>query len=101
MDWKEFLKPTWKKVILTIFLILFGIFGSSFIPLSIELPGRSVPVSFVILFWPSFIFNPCSRNEYMFPFCEIVGIGYFIAPVIYLYLLSCFIIWIYNKVKKK
>ena len=102
MNWKEFLKPDWRKVVITIVLLLFGIFGSSFIPLSVELPGRSVPVFFIILLWPSLIFTCVPTKGGII--CRLYGIdiyiGYFIT-ILYLYLLSCLIVWIYNKHLKK
>jgi hypothetical protein len=99
---KEFLKPEWRKMVLTIIFLLFAIFGSPFIPLSVELPGRSVPVFAIILLWPSFIFTCIPTKGGVI--CRLYGIeiyiGYFIT-ILYLYFLSCLIVWIYNKVKKK
>jgi len=84
MNWKEFLKPEWRKVILTaiLFLLILWLGYPHFYPLDfyemacVKIEGGGC--------FPSFE-NPIS----------------FIIDVIIWYLLSCPMAWIYDKVKKK
>jgi len=86
MNWKEFLKPDLKKVIT---FIIIAVLGISYIFLFRVLAGLS------ILDLPSvLIFGVLIENYYEFGRAILVN-------VLYWYVLSCLIIWIYNKVKKK
>lgn len=113
MNWKEFLKPQKKKLTLFIIIIVIScIFGFFYMPLiggfvvyrnvflipfgSQELKcngGCSVP-------------QECPEEMVLCPIRNIIDYllnepHYFVITVIYWYLLSCIIIWIYDKVKKK
>jgi len=108
MNWKKFLKPTKVKIIITlaIFLILYS---STLIyiyaPISVfyrvlTLNKIEVIGNFHIVL--NYIINPS------YPAFQNISIGYFILDLVYLpllflywYVISCFIVWICNKVKKK
>jgi len=86
MIWKEFLRPDLKKVIT---FIIIAVLGISYIFLFSLLSGLS------ILDLPSvLIFGVLIGNYYEFGRAILVN-------ALYWYVLSCLIIWIYNKVKKK
>jgi len=117
MNWKEFLKPDWRRIV--IFLVLTTIFFvdnfySSMsrhpcpLPLCsnpISLPWRSCPVcsirfsdylSGIIYYaiYPSVLL-------YYFPSISSLTVILLAIQLIYFYFLSCLIIWIYDKKFKK
>ena len=77
MNWKEFLKPNWKKII--IFVIIFIITHTEEIP--------SV--------W-KYVYQQVLINYGAISFTFIL-----IIDALIIYFLSCLIVWIYDKVKKK
>jgi len=102
---KQFLKPDWKKIsAFVIFLILYLI-GVFYVFVFMEyVPKPSwllvFDVFMMILALPMYIF------QILFPVMEFeIGILIIIVAysllIIYWYLLSCLIVWIYDKVKKK
>lgn len=103
MDWKEFLKPNWRKIILCIILIFWVSIG--FLILFISVGSKSSNLIsyliFSILVLPSI---PFYNNLFLtllllyFKF-GIILIGGLI--IFYSYLLSCTIIHIFNNIKKK
>jgi len=108
MNWKEFLRPTKEKIIIVfaIFLILYAlnltypyIILSSFYRIltlgKIEVIGNF----FIVL---NYIINPS------YPAFQYISISNFVIDLanlplllLYWYLLSCAIVWIFEKVKKK
>ena len=86
MDWKEFLKPDWKKIVITVILTILTNW-----------------ILFPSFFWIEFDINPyincLGENCYVKP-AKIPNILILILFVFY-YLLSCFIVWVYNKHLKK
>jgi len=94
MSWKEFLKPNWRKIGLTIlFIILLFIFSGYWLPRS-------------DFFWIQTIMGDClGRGGMMGPcpflFEQTPNLNAFILIFVLGYLISCLIICIYDKVKKK
>lgn len=97
MNWKDFLKPDCRKVILfmIIYLVLpwplfFGEDCISYPYLAAEVCIRGpifIPIIFLIL---------------MFESSDIIGQSHLILSYIIIsYLLSCLMVWIYDKVRKK
>ena len=101
MSWKGFLKLDKRKIVVFVIIIIIKLFLFSFSMLTGVLniqrgePGyeeyqramteqKIAWIILTILDWPILI--------------PVIGL---ILDVIWLYLLSCLIIWIYNKVKKK
>lgn len=90
MNWKQFLKPDWRKIIIVLIFLIAPthrevIFGSDVYLLGVPLPCLSVS-------W-SFVGNRIDGLHTIPIFLLIdIAIGY---------LIGCFIIWIYDKVKKK
>jgi len=110
MNWKQFLKPDWKKIVIftIIFLItpLPGFWSNMDVflynqkcpkcPLPTPLSGEMDSNIMKMLINPNEFYNV--RSFYY----DITGNPfYFISLLIIFYLLSCLIIWVYNKVKKK
>jgi len=98
MSLKQFLKPNWRKII--IFVILFAI---------IPLPARFCkdPPSCIDPSGCCWIFIPFG-NLLSLSIILSVGVGgdlitiiFMLITIIISYLLSCIIVWIYYKVKKK
>jgi len=83
MNWKEFLKPEWRKIVL--FIIL------------------SILISVYVYDW--LLNNVVVCKALVCPTVEQVAqenmIRFLPFILIISYFLSCFILWIYNKVKKK
>ena len=82
MNWKEFLKPDWRKIVITILLM---ILPTIFIKGITDI-FHSCPVGMIncppLFDWESFMVM-------------------FTISLIITYLLSCLIVWIYDKLKKK
>jgi len=96
MKIKQFLKLDWRKIVLFIifliltFILVFGTFG---IP-----PSKREVEDWIIVFLFYFLAFPIELTAYLDP---ILGFSGFIINIVYLYFLSCLIVWIYDKVKKK
>ena len=78
MNVKQFLKPDWRKIVLTIVLMI-------------------IPSLFITSY--SIYVASCVGCGYFFNF-ESFGI-LFVISLIITYLLSCFIVWVYDKFRKK
>lgn len=95
MNWKEFIKPDWKKIVIFVVLHVLIIF---IIPLAFFTNGYVVSLGDIIP-WPlRVILNPALLSY------GARGMGSLLLyPFLWLYwyLLSCLIVWIYDKVKKK
>ncbi|OIO45419.1 MAG: hypothetical protein AUJ24_00695 [Parcubacteria group bacterium CG1_02_36_42] len=101
MSYKEFLKPDWRKIV--IFIVLF--FLSNAIP---YIPIKDCSLEFGGCDWelcqPSLFY--CKHTEaaqyYLGienPWIQMILILFFMF--VFPYLLSCLIIWVYDKLKKK
>ena len=96
MNWKGFLKPDWKKII--IFIILLIIFLPFKYVVSAALPiiwagrGLPLPIYIDILVGEGMVWTTIN-----YPLLGVL----LIIDLIFWYFLSCFIVWIYDKVKKK
>lgn len=77
MNWKEFLKPDWRKIVITIFLYISDYFA-------VPIPYHSIQVltKSAIVLWLSIAI--------------MVFYDLFLS-----YLISCFIVWFYDKMKKR
>jgi len=103
MNWKQFLKPDWRKITIFVIIILPSIIVEACVNnlLSCQLISASfgyVLVLFTLLVFPIFLLF------------KIIGIPYqaflpwvlvLIINLLYEYILSCLIIWIYDKFRKK
>ena len=95
MNWKEFLKPDWRKL-LTLFILEF------FITFIILLFGYSIPTWVVYLAAPNVFYLENTVSSALST--EALSFHGSLSDVIvlfYRYILSCFIVWIYDKVRKK
>ena len=99
MNIKQFLKPNWRKFvimgILTMILFLSAMLVSAADNPQIE-GYLNIPEVVVLVFFAVVIV--------LFPFSELTYFPDFLALtfiIIYWYFLSCLIVWIYDKVKKK
>lgn len=106
---KEFLKPNRRKVVVFVILLfiityVINILTEFVFKLIVE-PYLGKPYSYIdsIFGLPTFYFQECVLDRYSagyvcnYRFDSIV----FIANLIIWYLISCLLIWIYDKVKKK
>jgi len=94
MNWKEFLKPDWRKII--IFLVVLSIFSFT----TIVFLFMNEPLTFFDCFpkqCSSGVYDELHNIYVWRPFLS----EYLPISLVIIYLLSCFIIWIYDKVKKK
>ena len=85
------MKPDWRKIVVFVILVILScMVPNHFIILPIYCEGRSfgIPLSFY-----------CSI-EGPFNFNIFVGRNLF-ADIIFWYLFSCLIVWVYDKVKKR
>jgi len=98
MTLKQFLKPDWRKIVIIIFIIISLLIPWVFMRTG---PGTGMDIEHFTFFLFSWIFLP------LFQPCGYISgsicstIPFFVIHVIYWYFLSCLIIWIYDKVKKK
>jgi hypothetical protein len=95
MNWKKFFKPDWRKIAIFFVLLILTIF-------SVQACGQITPAfSYNLLFAPFYFYNILNRQYFDFySNCDTSYIP-LIFSTIYWYLLSCLIIWIYEKTKKK
>ncbi len=102
-DWKEFLRPTKGKIIVLGLLILislvsFYVYDTSQILCSPSIYGGCPPrygflfSIFLISFWPSLIF--------LRPMNLINLFATLLFSIVWIYFLSCLIVFAYNKTKK-
>ncbi|OGI12138.1 hypothetical protein A3K64_02280 [Candidatus Micrarchaeota archaeon RBG_16_36_9] len=104
MSWKKFLKPDWRKIIVFIFLFLIsssyridpkGI-NDYFYEISIEYYFWGLPIPFYsCMFLEEYLVSPLTPS----PICNI-AFELLIPNLIFWYLTSCLIVWIYDKFRK-
>ena len=87
MNWKEFLKPDLRKIVLTFVFISIAIYFASIIA---PIEGIGKILAFIFLF-------PIYVDVRLLS----LGSVTLIVEVFWLYVLSCLIIWIYDKMKKR
>lgn len=95
MGIKQFLKPNWRKIVTFIIFLLLTfilVFGSFALP-----PSKRGKEYYIVLFLYYFLAFPIELTAYSDPILGLLG---FIINIIYLYFLSCLMVWIYDKLKK-
>jgi len=95
MNFKQFLNPDWRKIVIFIIFLLLTfilVFGSFALP-----PSKRGEEYYIVLFLYYFLAFPIELTAYSDPVLGLLG---FIINIFYLYLLSCFIVWIYDKFRK-
>jgi len=105
---KQFLKPDWRKIVIFILLLIvasiegIGIQKFPYMKLGLDTIHYYYPNP---LFWviPSEIESIGLIRGYDFLGIrlDIIPIQYYFISLIYWYILSCLIVWIYNKLKRK
>ena len=98
MKWKQFLKPSWKKIIIfIIFSIVFLMFSRRNLLPGGELINEAVgfPLPFKLLYTEAPI-----AGQYV-SLMKLLFAAFFVIDVIFWYLISCLIVWIYDRFKKK
>jgi ribose/xylose/arabinose/galactoside ABC-type transport system permease subunit len=100
MKIKQFLKPDWRKIVIFALLTLFSFlitYGTTFLIYR----GFPLPYSFKMCEYPIYSL-PCKNcpND-LTCFGEEFHLLFLSFDIIVFYLLSCLIVWIYDKVKKK
>lgn len=105
MKWKEFLKPDWKKLLVLIFLPIVVSFVTEIFLFNFQLSQETMNfisvivhpfINMTILFLPSVFFTVEQINAK-----AVIETIASIFDSFYLYILSCFIVRIYNNIKKK
>jgi hypothetical protein len=91
MNWKQFLKPDLRKIVLFIILMTIGMYltFTAYVRPPIDNPMNVLQPLFDL---PSFIVVMME--------IDIIPLNYLLS-FIYWYLLSCLIVWVYDKYKKK
>jgi len=107
MSWKEILKPDWRKIVISIILTILGI-SYMFIPvmyykISIFIKIFYLPILLLYgLGWNHLNLSILLRNILSSQLIHLIYLLIsFVFSFIVWYLLSCIMVWIYNKVKKK
>ena len=91
MTLKQFLKPDWRKIVIFVVVsIVFSLYKNIITVYNYE---RGFPLPFQFCVYDMF---PSLAP----PWCGVVG-HYLIVDIIIWYILSCLIVWIYDKRKKK
>ena len=103
-DWKQFLKPNWFKVLLTIFIGVF-MFGflftvASFLSVSSATFESITKFLFAIFLFPLILCSlsigpPPTTSQSILCFISLILI------LVYWYLISCLILWLWNKRSSK
>ena len=98
MTFKQFLKPDWRKVVVLVVLaIIFSLSQGSILAGELPVSARGLPL-------PIFVCIESYSDVFMLtPLREPCGIIYYflIIDLIIWYLLSCLIVWIYGKFRKR
>ncbi|MFH1474059.1 MAG: hypothetical protein ABIE55_04190 [Candidatus Aenigmatarchaeota archaeon] len=106
MNWKNFLKPDLKKIIvfsIELIILIFFIIYPPVLSSITHYDGTECSGSIEHYGYPITIFNIDSRHCIDTNYQKLYYVNYtnLILLLISFYIISCFIIWIYNKVKKK
>jgi len=91
MNVKEFLKPTKEKIILSVATILVLFFSAPYI-----INENILAIIYIPIIASGFLLATCAGDV-----CSGSVELSTITTIIYAYFISCLIVWIYNKVKKK
>jgi len=97
MNWKEFLKPDWRKIVVFVILFILSSFISAYFNTIYSAIGfcSSIKAGFPLAFNTEISGIECGGDSSNF------DIFSFILDIIFWYLLSCLIVWIYDKFRKK
>ena len=99
MNWKKFLEPDFKKLIV-FFIIEFITIVVSVIPAIPLLLEALIPFNFIISSFTNLTnVNPTDFSSIKYV-SIILGLIRFLE-LVWHYVISCFIIWIYSKIRKK
>jgi len=111
---KEFLKPDWKKVLIFLIILVLSIsIGGKFGAICIDFPRRDLPTCRIgcgdtaLLFlplWSLSFFAPCTTLQGLFIDVFLQSNILFYTVVLnvpYWYLLSCLLIFAWNKFRKR
>jgi len=98
MKIKQFLKPDWRKIVIFVILaIISSLYKRNIGVGELLIPSRGLPLPVYVCLEGFSDVN--LRTQLMRP-CEILY-HFLITNLIIFYLISCFIVWIYDKYKKK
>jgi len=95
MNIKKFLKPDWRKIF--VFIILFGISFLYTYPIGIGISNQNNKIT---EYGFPLKFLTCVNDMKTRPLC-LCGFPLLIFDLIFWYLPSCLIVWIYDKIKKR
>jgi len=118
MNWKQFLKPDWRKILITIiiFSTIFYFITSLLMAKPPCMTSRCTGTNIDRSELPQYVCGICDvnvkQNDHLIgiiiylisPSLLTYNLGnfdFFIIELIYYYLLSCLIVWIYDKIKVK
>ncbi|OGI12694.1 hypothetical protein A3K64_03930 [Candidatus Micrarchaeota archaeon RBG_16_36_9] len=98
MTFKQFLKPDWRKIVIFVIFLIVSLFFAFYTDISDNISDIFSPLLFVLIFpWYLFLglISFISLSSVYLFFIS------FIPVIIYQYLLSCLIVWIYDKLRKR
>jgi hypothetical protein len=115
MGLKEFLIPDWRKIVIFVILLYFAPFtylvpdpvlcslmGECKIVWTVGIIiGFPILLLFIMNYFPRVIIKGTFYDFELFSFENTINYFLLIIHLIYVYLLSCFIVWVYDKYKKK
>jgi hypothetical protein len=99
MNWKKFLKQDWRKIVIFVVILFFSLILFIFLNLTGGLPPTDEQIAqrnlissiLMIINWP---LNIIGENS-------IINLILLVLDFVWIYLLSCLIVWIYDKLKKR
>lgn len=95
MGWKEFLKPDWKKLLLLFVFIFIKFFISNNFGILLEyIISPFFSFLYTRVLEPLVVFKWFYLNLFLYAFL-------YTLDGVYWYILSCLIVWVYNKFRKK
>lgn len=104
MNFKKFLRPDWKRLLVFIFLpVIVGLITEVLL-FNFQIGQGAINIisiaihpfsNTIVLFLPSVFFTVEQVNQK-----AIIGTVASIFDSFYIYILSCFIVWIYNNIRK-
>ncbi len=102
MNFKQFLKPNWRKIVVFFCIIFFVTTITSILP---HMENNPYTFIFIFILIPGTItsvighFNVLGMDNLVVS--SLINSTVLLIDILWFYILSCLIIWIYDKVKKK
>jgi hypothetical protein len=106
MNVKQFLKPDWRKILIFVIMIVIYLFeflvaNASFCGPQVIITSRQNCSHYYTKYWVSPCSLFCGEPDFLTSLINTIYYPLWLIGIIILYLLSCLIVWIYDKSRKR